>query len=58
MEQSEWIEIGQKNGWIGLIFDWLQSGPELSENELNLVENGSEPEISCVRIYLKGEDNA
>lgn len=56
MTETEWIEIGQKNGWASLTFDWLQSGPELSDHELDLIEDGQEPEIMCVRLYVNGAE--
>lgn len=55
MNFSEWLKIGLDSNFVSPMFDWLQSGPELSDKELALIEDGVEPEILCIRIYSKGK---
>lgn len=51
MKFDEWIEYGIENGLCTFVFDWVQSGPQLSNKELEELENGDEVEVPCVRIY-------
>lgn len=51
MRLDEWVEYGIEKGFASYVFDWVQSGPELSEKELDDLENGDDPEIPCLRIY-------
>ena len=48
---DEWIDYGMQQGFVKHIFDWVESGPELSEQELDKLENGDPVELDCVRIY-------
>jgi len=51
MTQNEWLEIGRENKWITTSFDYYDGGPELSDSELALVEDGDLPEVWCFRFY-------
>ena len=51
MKFDEWIEYGIEKGFASYVFDWVQSGPQLSDQELKELENGDDIEIPCLRIY-------
>jgi len=51
MKFDEWVEFGIENGFASYIFDWVESGPELSDNELANLEDGDSIEIPCLRLY-------
>ena len=51
MKFDEWVEIGIEKGFAGFVFDWVQGGPQLSDDELEKLENGDDPEIFCLRIF-------
>ena len=51
MRLDEWVEYGIEKGFASYLFDWVQSGPELSDQELDELENGDNPVITCLRIY-------
>ena len=51
MKFDEWVEYGMEHGFASYTFDWVQSGPQLSDSELEQLENGDEIVIPCLRIY-------
>jgi hypothetical protein len=55
MTQNEWLQIGRNNQWITTSFDYYDGGPELSDSELELVEEGDLPEVWCFRFYEQKE---
>lgn len=51
MKFDEWVEYGIQSGFASYIFDWVESGPELSDEELTNLEDGESIEIPCLRLY-------
>lgn len=51
MKFHEWIELGIQNGFASYIFDWVESGPELSDEEFAKLGDGESVEIPCLRLY-------
>jgi hypothetical protein len=51
MKFDEWVELGIEKGFAGFVFDWVQSGPQMSDAELEKLENGDDIEIPCLRIF-------
>lgn len=51
MTFDEWVEYGIEKGFASYVFDWVQSGPQLSDKELEELEDGKDIAIPCLRIY-------
>ena len=55
MNFDEWVELGIQSGFASYIFDWVESGPELSDEELAKLEDGEPIEIACLRLYRQNQ---
>ena len=56
MNQTEWLAYGRENEWITSSFDYYDDGPELTDAEMALVEDGDLPEVWCFRYYEEAKE--
>lgn len=39
MTFEDWLDLGQRNGWVGPVFCYVHSAPDLTEEEHEIVDD-------------------